>query len=85
MMMDNCMDSGENGNEHVDRKVREYLYAIDLCKKCAKCGRRTKDHMSESLLSQDANVCVKVGSGSAAANRFVVELVLAVPLNTAAN
>lgn len=32
--MDNCMDSRENGNERVDRKVRAGLglYAIDLCK-----------------------------------------------------
>jgi hypothetical protein len=57
MTMDNCMDSRrENGNECVNRKVRVDLYAIDLCKKFAKCGRRTKGHMSESLLSQDANL-----------------------------
>ena len=41
--------------------------------------------MSENLLSQDANICVKVSSRSAAANRFLVELVLTVPLNSAAN
>lgn len=32
MTMDNCMDSRENGNERVNRKVRAGLYAIDLCK-----------------------------------------------------
>lgn len=33
MMIDKCMDSGENRNEYVGRKVREYLYAINLLKK----------------------------------------------------
>ena len=55
--MDNCMDSREkNGNEYVDRRARPDLYAIDLCK-TVQCGRRTKGHMSESLLRQGANLC----------------------------